>query len=233
MVEPPEECWPDIKIMNELGKLMTPKELWKEDFNEFAEDVVKPAGLTYAQFCEKGYLKGPERFKKYEEKGFSTPTQKVELRLSTAEKFKLSALPTYKGLPEAEDPAYPLVLTSAKSRYYLHSSYRWVEKLRKMNPDPRLEIHPETAGKFGIAEGDAVLIETPYGKITQKAYFTMPSTRAFSAPAHGWWFPEGSPETSTTGSLPTSTCSRRWGRLGKEYGPPNLKGLPCRVIQSL
>ncbi len=73
----------------------------------------------------------------------------MELRLSTAEKFKLSALPMYKGLPEAEDPAYPLVLTSAKSRYYLHSSYRWVEKLRKMNPDPRLEIHPETARSSG------------------------------------------------------------------------------------
>jgi len=229
VVEPPDECWPDIKIMNELGKLMTPKELWKENFDEFAEDVVKPAGLTYAQFCEKGYLKGPERFKKYEEKGFGTPTQKVELRLSTAEKFKLSPLPVYKGLPEAEDPAYPLVLTSAKSRYYLHSSYRWIEKLRKLNPDPRLEIHPETAGKFGIAEGDKVLIETPYGKITQVAYFSDALDARVLCAAHGWWFPEGDPETQYDWQTSNFNMLTSVGKLGKEYGTPNLKGLPCRV----
>jgi len=218
--------------MNELGKLMTPKELWKENFDEFAEDVVKPAGLTYAQFCEKGYLKGPERFKKYEEKGFSTPTQKVELRLSTAEKFKLSPLPTYRGLPEAEDPAYPLVLTSAKSRYYLHSSYRWIEKLRKLNPDPRLEIHPETAGKFGIAEGDKVLIETPYGKITQTAYFSDALDARVLCAAHGWWFPEGNPETQYDWQASNFNMLTSVGKLGKEYGTPNLKGLPCRVSKA-
>jgi anaerobic selenocysteine-containing dehydrogenase len=232
VVEPPDECWPDIKIMNELGKLMTPKELWKEDFNEFAEDVVKPAGLTYAQFCEKGYLKGPERFKKYEEKGFSTPTTKVELRLSTAEKFKLSPLPVYKGLPEAEDAAYPLVLTSAKSRYFLHSSYRWIEKLRKLNPDPRLEIHPETAGKYNIKEGDPVLIETPYGKITQVAYFTEALDPRVLCAAHGWWFPEGSPETQYDWQKSNFNMLTSVGKLGKEYGTPNLKGLPCRVSKA-
>ena len=232
VVEPPDECWPDIKIMNELGKLMTPKELWKENFDEFAEDVVKPAGLTYAQFCEKGYLKGPERFKKYEEKGFSTPTTKVELRLSTAEKFKLSPLPVYKGLPEAEDPAYPLVLTSAKSRYFLHSSYRWIEKLRKLNPDPRLEIHPETAVKFGIAEGDKVLIETPYGKITQMAYFSEALDPRVLCAAHGWWFPEGSPETQYDWQTSNFNMLTSVGKLGKEYGTPNLKGLPCRVSKA-
>ncbi|HOT49185.1 MAG TPA: molybdopterin dinucleotide binding domain-containing protein, partial [Syntrophales bacterium] len=232
VVEPPEECWPDIKIMNELGKRMTPKELWKEDFNEFAEDVVRPAGLTYAQFCEKGYLKGPERFKKYEEKGFSTPTTRVELRLSTAEKFKVSPLPVYKGLPEAEDPAYPLVLTSAKSRYYLHSSYRWVEKLRKLNPDPRLEIHPETAGKYGIAEGDNVLLETPYGKITQRAYFSDALDPRVLCAAHGWWFPEGDPETQYDWQSANFNMLTSVAKLGKEYGTPNLKGLPCKVSKA-
>jgi anaerobic selenocysteine-containing dehydrogenase len=231
VVEPPEECWPDIKIMNELGKRMTPRELWKEDFNEFAEDVVKPAGLTYAQFCEKGYLKGPEKFRKYQEKGFATPTQKVELRLSTAEKFRLSPLPDYRGLPEKEDPAYPLVLTSAKSRYYLHSSYRSLEKLRKMNPRPRLEIHPATAAGLGIAEGDEVLIETIYGKVTQFAHLTDSVDPRVVCGAHGWWFPEGRPERQFDWERSNFNMLTSATKVGREYGTPNLKGLPCRVTR--
>ena len=47
VVEPPEECWPDIKIMNELGKRVSPPEYWHDDFEAFLEDVVRPAGLSY------------------------------------------------------------------------------------------------------------------------------------------------------------------------------------------
>ena len=50
----------------------------------FWKTVVRPAGLTYGEFVAKGYLKGPDRFRLYEEKGFRTPTGKVELKLSTS-----------------------------------------------------------------------------------------------------------------------------------------------------
>ncbi|MGA7874183.1 MAG: molybdopterin-dependent oxidoreductase, partial [Desulfoferrobacter sp.] len=109
IVDPPPECWPDIKIMNELGKRISPPEYWHNDHEEFLEDVLRPSGLSYDEFVEKGYLKGPDRFKFYEQKGFRTPTGKVELKLSTAEKFKLKPLPEFSGLPEEEDPDYPLI----------------------------------------------------------------------------------------------------------------------------
>ena len=127
IVDPPPECWPDIKIMNELGKRVSNPEFWHDDFEAFLEDVLKPSGLSYSEFVDKGWLKGPNRFKLHEEKGFRTPTGKVELKLSTAEKFKLKPLPEFTGLPEQDAPEYPLILISAKSRYYLLSSYRWVE----------------------------------------------------------------------------------------------------------
>ena len=229
VVDPPEECWPDMKIMNELGKLMTPAEHWYDDYRQFLEDVVKPSGLTYSQFCEKGYLKGPDRFRQYEEKGFRTPTGKVELMLSTAEKFKLSPLPEYKGLPEDDDPEYPLILTSAKSRYYLHSSYRWLEKLRKLRPHPQVEIHPETARQYNIQEGDDVVIETPYGKISQKAHLTDTLHPRVLCAAHGWWFPEGNPETQYDWEKSNFNMLTSTKKLGREFGTPNLKGLGCRI----
>ena len=229
VVEPPEECWPDMKIMNELGKRISQPELWHDDYRMFLEDVVKPAGLTYAEFTEKGYLRGPDSFKSYERKGFRTPTGKVELALSTAEKFKLVPLPQYKGLPEAEDPDYPLLLTSAKSRFFLHSSYRWLEKLRRLRPHPLLEINPATAQKLGINEGDEVVIETKYGRVTQMAHLTDGIDPRVLCAAHGWWFPEGKPETQYDWEKSNFNMLTSTGKLGREYGTPNLKGLPCRI----
>jgi len=232
VVEPPEECWPDKKIITELGKLMTPPELWPADYHQLLEDLLKPAGLTYAQFVEKGYLKGPDRFRSYVEKGFKTPTGKVELKLSVAEKFRLKPLPAFDGYPEVEDPAFPLLLTSAKSQYYLHSSYRMLEKLRKLRPRPRLEIHPETASRYGVADKDDIIIETPYGKITQQAHFTEGIDPRVVCGAHGWWFPEGNPETQFDWEKANFNMLTSVGKLGREYGTPNLKGLPCRISKA-
>ena len=229
VVDPPEECWPDLKILNELGKRISPPEHWHEDYNQFVEDLVKPSGLTYSQFCEKGYLKGPEKFKKYEEKGFATPTKKVELLLSTAGQFKLRPLPDFRGLPEEEDAQYPLVLTSAKSRYYLHSSYRWIERLRKLNPRPVVEIHPETAKKFDVSEGDEVVIETKYGTIRQFAKLTEGVHPGVACAAHGWWFPEGNPENQYDWDKSNFNMLTSAEKLGREYGTPNVKGLACRI----
>lgn len=229
VVDPPGECWPDIKIMNELGKLVSPPELWKDNYEEFLEDVVKPAGLTYQQFVEKGYLKGHDRFKLYEEKGFRTPTGKVELKLSTAEKFRLKPLPEFSGFPEDDDQEYPLILSSSKSRYYLHSSYRWVKKLRKMRPHPKVEIHPETAGKYGINEGDEVIIETRNGKITQIANLTNTVHPGIINASHGWWFPEESPESQYGWEKSNLNMLTSAEKIGKEFATPNLKGIGCKI----
>ncbi len=229
VVEPPEECWPDMKIMNELGKRVSSPELWHENHEEFLEDLVKPAGLTYREFVEKGYLKGPAGNRSYEAKGFPTPTGKVELRLSTAEKFRLKPLPEFTGFPEPDDPDYPLLVISAKSRYYLLSSYRWVAKLREKRPHPLVEIHPDTAAEYGISEGDEVIIETKYGAITQRARVTdIIHPRVISA-ALGWWFPEGAPETQYDWRKSNFNMLTSIGKLGKEFGTPNIKNLPCRI----
>lgn len=229
VVEPPEECWPDIKIMNELGKRVSPPEYWRDDFETFLEDVLRPSGLTYSEFAAKGYLKGPDRFKLHEEKGFRTPTGKVELKLSTAEKFKLKPLPEFTSLPEEDDPDYPLILISAKSRYYLLSSYRWVEKLRQKRPNPIVEIHPETAAAHEINDGDEVTIETKHGSIVQVAKVTdIVHTRVISADL-GWWFPEGDPAGQFDWRRSNFNILTSIKKLGKEFGTPNLKNLPCRI----
>ena len=43
VVEPPEECWPDLKILNELGKALTDRRLWFENYEEILEEVLRPS----------------------------------------------------------------------------------------------------------------------------------------------------------------------------------------------
>jgi len=229
ILEPPAECWPDMKILNELGKRVSPPELWHDDHEAFLDDVLRPSGLTYSQFVERGYLKGPERFRSYVEKGFRTPTGKVELKLSTAGKFKLKPLPEYSGLPEEEAEGFPLILTGTKSRYYLHSSYRWVAKLREKRPHPLVEINPDTAAGLGILDGDAVIIETPYGSIRQVARVSdIVPPRVVNA-AIGWWFPEGDAASQFDWRKSNFNMLTSIGKLGREFGTPNIKNIPCRV----
>ena len=233
IVDPPEECWPDMKILNELGKRISAREYWPDDHETFLEDLLRPAGLTYRQFVARGYLKGPDQFKLYEKEGFRTPTGKVELKLSTAEKFKLKPLPEFTGLPEEDDADYPLVLISAKSRYYLISSYRWIARLREKRPRPTVEIHPDTAAGCGIRDGDAVVIETKYGHVTQTARVTdIVHPRVISA-ALGWWFPEGDPQAQFEWRESNFNMLTSGKRLGKEFGTPNLKNLPCRIRKKI
>jgi anaerobic selenocysteine-containing dehydrogenase len=137
------------------------------------------------------------RYKKYEEKGFSTPSGKVELYSSIMEKLGYDPLPYYEEPPESPistpDLAkeYPLILTTgARSQYFFHSEYRQIPSLRKRNPDPIVEIHPDTAKQFDIQEGDWAWIESPRGKIKQRTKLTTGIDPRVVNIQHGWWFPE-------------------------------------------
>jgi len=228
VVDPPRGCWPDMKILNELGRALTGDDLWFQDYEELLEAVLEPSALSYDQFVRKGYLKGPERFKKYLDTGFRTPSGKVELSLSQAEKLDVLSLPQLQHRPE-QDPDFPLMLTCAKNRYYLHSSYRWIDTLRKRSPEPVAQIHPQTASKHGIRKGDKIIIETPHGKITQIAHLSSRIHPQVIYAAYGWWFPEEKIAAQYEWRKSNYNMLTSTAILGREYGTPELKGIGCRI----
>ena len=228
-VPPPGKCRSDIEIINELGKRLTSPSDWFDDYHQMLDELLAPAGLDYSGFVERGYLRGEEKFRKYETKGFRTPTGKVELRLSQAEKLGLPAVPEYREPLEPEDKDFPLILTSCKDPYYLHSSYRWVEKLRQRRPKPMALVHPQTAGAAGILNGDDILIETRIGRIVQSANLTDTIPPGVVYAAYGWWFPE-LPETDPhRWQAANFNCLTTVEGIGKQFGTPNLKGINCRI----
>ena len=146
-----------------------------------------------------------------------------------AEKFGIPSLPQFTGFPEDDDSDYPLILTSYKDPYFLHSSYRWLDKLRKHRPMPMVELHPDTAAKEGIREEDVVIIETRSGTITQLAHLTEKVHPRVIYAAYGWWFPEGKPEAQYEWEKSNFNILTTTDKLGKEFGTPNLKGICCRI----
>ncbi len=218
VVEPPPECWPDMKILNHLGKALTPEEIWFDDYQEMLELLLAPAGITYEQFVQKGILKGQDRFRKYEQDGFKTKSGKVELFPKGPGPEELLAQP-----PER----FPLVLTTAKSPNYLHSSYRWVEELRRREPEPVVRLHPDTAASHGLRSGDYAIIETRHGSVEQKVVVTSAVRPGVVFASYGWWFELDNGEMDWKSSNFNMVTSSQ--KLGKEFGTPDLRGIPCTI----
>jgi anaerobic selenocysteine-containing dehydrogenase len=189
------EAWQDHKIFQELGKKMGQE--WWDTVKDGLDYLLEPSGLTFEQFKEKGYLQGEMVYHKYKQRGFSTPTGKVELSSTILEKWERDPLPKYVEIPESPlstpDVAekYPYIFNAGlRTPTFFHSANRMQPWLREIRPDPIVEIHPETAKKHGIEDGQWVYIESPRGRIKQRAkLFDGIDPRVVTA-EHGWWFPE-------------------------------------------
>jgi len=190
------ECWQDQKMFNELGKRLGQKD-WFDKVEDAWDYILEPAGLTWEKAKEMPYIRGETEYRKYERKGFSTPTRKVELYSTIFEEWGYDPLPRYREIPESPvskpemAKEYPYILTAgARCPVFFHSEHRMIPWLREIYPDPIVEIHPQTAEKHGIKEGDWIFIESPRGRIKQRAKLTTGIDPRIVAAQHGWWFPE-------------------------------------------
>lgn len=187
------ECWQDHKIFQELGKTMGQEAYWWDRLEDALNYMLEPSGLTWDEFKEKGYLKGKQTYRKYEEKGFSTPTGKVELYSTTLDKWGRDPLPSYREIPESPISKpdlldrYPYILNAGlRTPTFFHSANYMVPWLREIRPDPIVEIHPETAKRHGIEEGQWVYIESPRGRIRQRAKLNNGIDPRVIVAEHGW-----------------------------------------------
>jgi len=167
--------------------------------------ILKPLGITWKQFKEKGWITAQQRWSKHEQgllrpdgkPGFNTPSGKIDLHSSALEQLGLDPLPVHKEPPESpvNNPElakdYPLVLTTGiRSPVYFHSQYRQLPWLREIHPEPVVRINTDTAEELGIEDGDWVYIESPRGRCKQKASLTLGIDPRVVLAEHSWWFPE-------------------------------------------
>ena len=193
------EHWTDYEFCRGLGVRLGQEEYWPwKNLEEVYDYQLKPIGITFKDFMAKGgYDFPPNEYRKHEKIGFGTPTGKVELYSTILEKLGYDPLPSYE--ESFENPVstpelakeYPFMLiTGGRFMPMYHSEKRQVDSLRSKHPYPLVQIHPETAARLEIGDGDWVWIETTRGRIRMKCkYFDGLDPRVVHA-EHGWWFPE-------------------------------------------
>lgn len=233
------ECKSDEEMVVEILRRMDLGH-GTESVEEVLDQVLStgPLGMTYEQLKEKGFVQMDLKYRKYEEKGFATPTGKVELYSTILEHMGYAPLPSYEEAPEspysapglAED--YPLVLTTGhRNPFFFNSEHRQVAKLRRARPDPLVEIHPETAAACGIADGDWIWIENQRGRVRQRASFAPGIDRRVIAAEHGWWFPENPDPDHGVWQSNINVLTSSEPPYDPAMGTYHLRALLCRVYK--
>ena len=231
------ECRSDHEMLNDLAHKVGQGKYWWETFEGGLDYILEPMAITWQEFKRMDCIRGEVTYQKYKEKGFSTPTGKFELYSTKLEEWGYDPLPQYREAPESpyNTPelfkSYPYILiTGRRLPGFFHSENRQLPWLREIHPDPIVEIHPETAQKEGIKDGDWVVIESLRGKVRQRAkFFTGIDPRVVSA-EHGWWFPEkDDPGHGWEESNINILTDNSYSNCDPAMGATHIRTLLCRI----
>lgn len=231
------ECKSDEEIFVELARRMK-----LPVGTETVEDVLDAQlaagtlGITFDELKRRGFVKLPFKYRKFENGGFKTPTGKIELYSTRLEALGYPPLPYYEEPPEsplntpeiARD--YPLVLTTGgRIPFFFNSEHRQIANLRKARRHPLAEIHPATAARYGIANGDWIWVETRRGQIQQKAKLTTGIDPRVVHVEHGWWFPEEPAPEYGIWKSNANLLTDNQPPYDPAMGTYQLRGLLCRI----
>jgi anaerobic selenocysteine-containing dehydrogenase len=246
------ECRPDIEINFELAKRFDPNFRW-ETVHDLFDEILSPSGFTFQELQEKGWVFPEEGsssapYHRYEKgllrqdgkPGFNTPSGKMEIYSTLREGWGLEPMAHYEEPPftPVTQPdkleKYPLILsTGRRSAVYFHSEHRNIPWLRALDPDPVVEIHPDTAAERDIGDGEWVWIENWLGKCKYKAKVTRVVPRWMVMATHGWWFPEEKGEKPHLFGTWRSNVNQLFpmGYQGKDGLGAPLKHMLCQVYK--
>jgi anaerobic selenocysteine-containing dehydrogenase len=247
-----EGCKPDIEINFELATRFDPHFRW-DTIRELFDEILKPSGMTFEQLQEKGWAFPPAGhpsapYHRYEKgllrkdrkPGFQTPSGKVELYATLRENWGLEPIAQYEEPPftPVSQPElvkeYPLILsTGRRSAVYFHAEHRNIPWLRALDPDPVIEIHPDTAEELDIGAGEWVWVENWLGRCKFRAKVTLVVPPWMVMATHGWWFPEEpGPEPSLFGVWKSNVnLLLPMGYQGKDGLGAPIKHMLCKVYK--
>jgi formate dehydrogenase (coenzyme F420) alpha subunit len=199
-IEPLYESWPDWKFWFELGKRCGYSEFFPwGDINEYLDNLLKPMeaqGISAKRLLidnPEGISFGAKEYGEYPQKGFRTPSGKIEFSSQMVAALGHDPLPYYTENPESPYSTpelakkYPIVLTTgAREKEFWHSMMRQVPDLLALKPEPSAVIHPDTAKKYGITNGDMIVVKNMRGSIDIRAKVTEDIMPGVIVVPHGW-----------------------------------------------
>jgi len=227
-IEPLNESWSEWRFLTELAERLGVDEKfpWKSE-EQFVAFMVAPTGLSFdyllnekpeGDFYAKKEYTAPEGL-------FRTPSGKIEIYSDALEKAGFDPLPSY--LEPERGPIrgdkvfrkkYPLILSVGnRNLYYTHSQQRGVRALKKICPEALTEMGPKTAKRFGIEDGDYIVVESNRGQVKMKARVDERVSEGVVLVPHGWG-------GDANGNLLTDVNCRE-----PIMGYPDQKSLQCTI----
>lgn len=234
---PPGECRTTFEFWKRLAGAMNRPELVPWDTLEDLYDWrLQATGMTFEEFAGQRdvHFAKPE-FRKYRERGFATPSGKVELQSSVLEHLGFDPLPYFREDPP-EEPGYPLrMFTGVREDGFFQTGHRHIPEMRARHPEPLMFISVGSAGKYGVEEGDWVRLENTTGHISIKVAIREAMPDGLVRVPHGWWKPELPQGWGTLSGARTyadaQLCRDDADYLDREQGIPHMKGVPCRIAK--
>ena len=197
-LEPPGKARQDWAILSSLAnRIEHDGEPWEygnptEIFDELTDVMPIYAGMSHDRIEREGGLQWPcpdaehPGTKFLYEDGFNFPDGKARF------------VPADMGEPgELPSETYPLTLSTGRVLYHFHTGTltRRVEEITDHVPESFVEIHPETAERLGVGDGETVRVESERGHIEVKAQITdRPGKGVVFVPMH---FADGAVNTLT------------------------------------
>ncbi len=210
---------------------------WKTQ-REFVEYCVSKSAIDLSELESTGYATFPVCYGNLSEQVIATPSGKFELCSQMMERAGVEPLPVFE-LPSHQREAatvvgeFPLVLqTGFREKTYHHSRFREQAWARKVSPDPLVYIHPETAGRFRVADGDWIKLTTPRssGACSLKARVTHDSLPGVLTTGMGWWLPEAAGPEFGSRTINVSAAMSYSGPWDRASGSADTGGIACRIV---
>jgi anaerobic selenocysteine-containing dehydrogenase len=252
-VEPLGEAKEEYYFYRELGRRTGQAEYWPwENHKELinwrlqgtgmnVDELLAQPGGGIAHFAEHPVIGSTPAFKKYEQTGFATPSGKVEIYSKLMEKYGYDPMPKHveqfgtllSDPKNAED--YPLTFfIGAKGDPYFQQQGRNIASLRRLAPEPWVEMHPDTAYDLGLSDGDYVAVETPHGKLYAVCKHSDDAHPKVVRVPYRWTLPEAAPYAPGFSGLfqvaDNNLTSDDPSYADPAQGIPSLRGLMCRVV---
>ena len=171
-----------------------------EDISEAHENMLKGTPWSFKELKKKGFIITDEaeyyKYKKWGSlnvpAGYSssgkTKTGKYNFKNPVAQEKGAQALPDYVD-PDPElkpDADHPLIFVNFRILEHEHSSTFNNYALMKMKPTNPLWINVEDAKERGIAEGDKIIVRSPWGEKTLLAHPTEDIMKGVVGSAGGY-----------------------------------------------
>jgi anaerobic selenocysteine-containing dehydrogenase len=153
----------------------------------------------------------------------------VEARRLGAQRFPLwSGAGAWQGA--CHNPAVlDAILTGEREKNFHHSRFRDQPWLEQLSPDPQLRVHPDTAARHALHDGEWAYVHTAAGRCRLKVTLSERVPPDVVSTGMGWWRPRGEGPEYGALDVNVNAALSYAGPYDPVTGSPDSRGIPCRI----